>query len=374
MIPVTRFLLGRPGGGDGLRFSRPGAPVVVWHLTPRCDLRCRHCYAATEDRGELTPQEERRLLDELAALGVPVLLLSGGEPLLHPRFWTILDEARRRGLRVALSTNGVHIDGETARRLGDAGIVYAGVSIDGDERTSDAFRGVRGAFRRAERGIVALTEAGVRTGLRFTLARSTAGALEAVFSLAGQWNAARLCVYHFVPAGRGAADRAEMLSRSETRAALTRLAALAEGASDLEVLTVDNAADGIFFALSLLRRGEKERAGAVLELLRRSGGNRSGEHIVSLRWDGFLFPDQFSWGHPLGRFPEQSLEDALRRSAFPLAIMLRDRKSFVKGRCRECRWFDCCNGNLRARAEALTGDFWGEDGGCPLEDGEIRSA
>jgi len=112
----------------------------------------------------------------------------------------------------------------------------------------------------------------------------------------------------------------------------------------------------------------------VLELLRRSGGNRSGEHIVSLRWDGFLFPDQFSWGHPLGRFPEQSLEDALRRSAFPLATMLRDRKSYVKGRCRKCRWFDCCNGNLRARAEALTGDFWDEDGGCPLEDDEIRPA
>lgn len=89
---------------------------------------------------------------------------------------------------------------------------------------------------------------------------------------------------------------------------------------------------------------------------------------------GSSFPDQFSWGHPLGRFPEQSLEDVLERSALPLVTMLRNRKSYVKGRCRKCRWFDCCNGNLRAQAEALTGDFWDEDGGCPLEDDEIRPA
>lgn len=130
------------------------------------------------------------------------------------------------------------------------------MSIDGDERTSDTFRGVRGAFRRAERGITALTDAGVRTGLRFTLARSTAGALEAVFSLAARWM--RHAPLHLSFRSCGARVRralAEMLSRSETRGALMRLATLAEGAPDREVLTVDNAADGIFFALFLLRRG-----------------------------------------------------------------------------------------------------------------------
>ncbi len=381
MISVTRLLLGGTFPGDALRFGQGAPPstgeearetrgfvppVLVWHLTPDCPLACRHCYARAGEQGgrRLSLPQGLRLIDEAADLGVPALLLSGGEPLASPHLWEWLERARARGLRTTLSTGGTLIDGASAARLASLGPVYAGVSLDGTEEVHDRFRGTPGAFRAALEGLDRLAEAGIRTGLRFTLARSTLSSLDGIFRLAEERAISRICLYHFVPAGRGGDASAERLSREETRGALDRIGDWARRLGPtVEVLTVDNPSDGPYLL------GKLPPSRAVLPVGR---GNRSGEGIVSIRWDGRVFPDQFSWAHPLGGFPERSLASILRDEPSDLLRALRTRRGRIGGRCSRCVHFPSCNGGLRARAEALTGDFWASDPGCVLLDGEIR--
>ncbi|MBI2438179.1 MAG: radical SAM protein, partial [Lentisphaerae bacterium] len=117
-----------------LQYSSDKKPVVVWNVGRRCNLRCLHCYSESHDRayeGELTLAEGFRLIDDLADFGVPVLLFSGGEPLLHPAIFKLIEHAVKRNMRAVLSTNGTLITAEAAERLGAAGIAYVGISLDG---------------------------------------------------------------------------------------------------------------------------------------------------------------------------------------------------------------------------------------------------
>ena len=139
-----------------LQFSSDKKPVVVWNTTRACNLRCVHCYASALHRSrerELTTEQGYSLLEDLAAYGVPVILFSGGEPLLRADLLELARFAADRGMRAVLSTNGTLIDEHTAIQLRDAGIAYAGISLDGLERVNDRFRGVEGSFEAALNGI-----------------------------------------------------------------------------------------------------------------------------------------------------------------------------------------------------------------------------
>ncbi len=367
MIHLTKLLHGGAFAGDPARFPEVGAaaahPAVVWHLTGACNLRCRHCYALadTSPPHTMSRGEAGDFLDHLAAIKPHSLLLSGGEPLAHPDFFDIVDRAVSLGLRVSLSTNGTLIDEGTARFLKDRGVGYVGVSLDGTGRTHDDFRGCNGSFIQAIEGIRALKNAGCRVGLRFTMARPLLGSLPDIMKLARELAVERACFYHFVPAGRGRIEVSFVPSRSEIRGVLETLFEWVERADGVpeEVLTVGSFSDGILLYLRLLERGDARAAG-VLDLIGRVGGARSGRGIVSVRWDGSLFADQFSWHRPLGRWTDlgRSVPAVLHPSEFG-------------GRCGECRWLSLCRGNLRARAEAMTGDALGEDPGCALTDEEI---
>jgi MoaA/NifB/PqqE/SkfB family radical SAM enzyme len=307
--------------------------------------------------------EARAFLDKMAEAAPPTLLFSGGEPLAHPAFFELLNYASTLSLRVSLSTNGALIDAPGARFLKKKGVGYVGVSLDGPEAVHDAFRGVRGAFGKTLSGIRHLKSAGVRVGLRFTMARPLLPVIPDVMKIAEELEVDRVCFYHFVPAGRSRFETDLRPTREETRTELFRLFDWVDGGEKTpgEVLTVGNFSDGILLLLRLSERGD-ERAETAASLLERSGGARSGQGIVSVRWDGTLFADQFSWSlAPLGRWPD--IEN-LPRPVVGLG------KGRLGGRCGECRWFSLCRGNMRARA-ASAGGLWDEDPGCVLSDEEI---
>ena len=392
MIGISKLYCGTVEPSDALRYGRQSArlpshllqfsedkrPVVVWNVTRRCNLRCVHCYAHARDQrfdNELSTEDGRRLIDDLAAFGVPVLLFSGGEPLIRPDLPELAAYAVQHGMRAVISTNGTLIDGAMARTLKEIGLSYVGISIDGTEAVNDRFRGVSGAYRKAMEGIRNCREAGIKVGLRFTINRFNAGEIPAIFDLLEAEQVPRVCFYHLVYAGRGSNLVKDDLSHSETRAAvdliIERTADLHRRGLDKEVLTVDNHADGPYLYLRLLRENP-QRAAEVLELLRMNEGNNSGRGIGCVSWDGEVYADQFWRHHSFGNVRQTPFSRIWSQPQDPLLAKLKEKKKWVTGRCATCRWLDVCGGNFRVRAEAVTGDVWAPDPACYLTDEEIR--
>ncbi|SHE78791.1 12,18-didecarboxysiroheme deacetylase [Desulfacinum infernum DSM 9756] len=363
-----------------LQFSEDKKPVVVWNMTRRCNLKCVHCYAHAKDRAfpdELTTAEGKALLDDLAAFGCPVVLFSGGEPLMRPDLVELADYAVRKGMRAVISTNGTLITPRVAQELKKVGLSYVGISLDGMEEVNDRFRGVKGAFRMALDGIAACREAGIKVGLRFTMNRRNASEIPAIFDLLEERDIPRVCFYHLVYSGRGSALMEEDLSHEETRRAvdliIDRTADLHRRGKPKEVLTVDNHADGPYVYLRLLREGSP-RAEDVLKLLQMNEGNSSGRGIGCVSWDGRVHADQFWRHYSFGNVRERPFSEIWSDLSNPLMAKLKDKKPHVKGRCARCRWLDICAGNFRVRAEAATGDLWAPDPACYLTDTEIGIA
>lgn len=360
-----------------LQFSHDKKPVVVWNVGRRCNLRCVHCYSRSRDAvyaGELTTGRAFALIDDLAAFGVPVLLLSGGEPLMRPDLHAVARRARAAGMRVVVSTNGTLITERTAHELREIGLSYVGVSLDGLRETNDRFRGMAGAFDRALEGIRNCRDAGIKVGLRFTINRRTVGDIPGVFRLLEEEDIPRVCFYHLVYAGRGSGLVKEDLGPRETRATVDRIidhtADLHRRGLPKEVLTVDNHADGVYLYLRLLREGSP-RAADVLKLLRMNGGNSSGVGIGCVSWDGSVHADQFWRHYSFGNVKDRRFSRIWTDTSDTIMAGLKNRKALLGGRCGRCVWQDVCNGNLRVRAEAVHGDVWAEDPACYLTEEEI---
>lgn len=360
-----------------LQFSKDKRPVVVWNVTRACNLKCVHCYAhATDDAtsNELSTAEGQRLIDDLAEFGVPVLLFSGGEPLVRKDLPELAAYAVDKGMRAVISTNGTLIGRQTAQTLKQIGLSYVGISLDGLEPVNDRFRGVKGAFAKAMTGIRNCQEAGIKVGLRFTINKRNVQEIGGIFDLLEQMEIPRVCFYHLVYAGRGSELVNDDLDHAQTRAAvdliIDRTRELHEKGQPKEVLTVDNHADGPYVYMRLLKEDPK-RAEKVLELLQMNEGNNSGRGIGCVSWDGQVFADQFWRHHSFGNVRQRPFSKIWSEPEDPLLMQLKEKKKYVQGRCATCRWLDICAGNFRVRAEAVTGNVWAQDPACYLSDDEI---
>ena len=361
-----------------LQFSADKKPVVVWNVGRRCNLRCIHCYSHSRDiayTDELNHEQGERLLADLADFGAPVVLFSGGEPLMRPDIFELIGYATARKMRAVVSTNGTLITTDIAARLKDAGLSYVGISLDGLELTNDRFRGVQGAFQKALDGVRNCMSTGVKVGLRFTMTRANYGDVAGILDLIEREGIPRVCFYHLVYTGRGSKlIHDSRMSHEETRSTvdliMARTKALHEKGKPTEVLTVDNHTDGPYVYLRLLQENPA-RAAEVLALLRMNGGNSSGTGIGCVSWDGSVHPDQFWRHYSFGNVKDRPFSAIWTDTSDELMRKLRDRKQYLEGRCRACKWLDICNGNFRVRAEAVTGDLWAPEPDCYLTDKEI---
>lgn len=389
MISVTKLLFSTEYFGDSLRYTkdskaakhgvREGAgPVVVWNSTRTCNLKCRHCYMSSDAKkyqNELTTEEAKKFIDDLAEFKVPVLLFSGGEPLIRPDFFELAAYAQAKGIRPTLSTNGTLITREVAQKIKDIGVGYVGISLDGLREVNDKFRGKEGAFQAAMEGIQNCVAVGQRVGLRFTINHHNLQELEHIFDFIEEENIDRVCFYHLVYSGRGNQMMDEDVTPEESRKAMDiiirRTRDFEERGLKKEILTVDNHCDGVYMYVKAVADGDKELAVQIKELISMNGGNRSGIAFGEVDPMGYVHPDQFTQHHTFGNVRERKFGDIWMDESNQILAGLKNRKSLLKGRCSKCQYLDNCNGNFRTRAEARTGDFWESDPACYLTDEEI---
>ncbi len=390
MIGCTKLLCGTATVADLMRsdaatkphllqFTTANRPLVVWNVTQRCNLSCAHCYFEAGERvgrDELTTDEGKALIADLAGMGCPVLLFSGGEPLLREDIFELGREAVAKGLRAVLSTNGTLITPDVARRIAQAGFSYVGISIDGAEATHDAFRRRKGAFREAVAGIRNCLEAGVKAGVRFTVNRRNVQDLDAVLDLVEREGVPRFCMYHLVYAGRGREmiddDLEPVAARRVVEHLLDRTADFHRRGIEVEILTTDNHADGVLI-LRRVAAEQPERLAEVRELLARHGGCSAGTKMANVDARGNVHPCQF-WGHvSLGNVRERPFSAIWADESHPLLAKLRRKAEWLTGpRCGACAYKSLCAG-CRIRAEAVHGDVWADDPACYLTDDEIAA-
>jgi heme d1 biosynthesis radical SAM protein NirJ len=351
--------------------------VVIWNLIRRCNLGCKHCYSISGDvdfPGELTTAEVFRVMDDLKAFRVPVLILSGGEPLMRRDIFEISARAKAMLFYVGLSTNGTLIDAALADRISGIGYDYVGISLDGIGATHDHFRRKDGAYDAALAALRLLRDRGVKVGVRFTMTEDNVAELPALLDLVEREGFSKFYLSHLVYAGRGNKHRGDDASWQATRAAMDLLIARAwrwaRDDRDIDVVTGNNDADAVY----LLHWAEREAPHAVAHLragLARWGGNASGVNVGNIDNLGAVHPDTMWWHYTLGNVKERPFSEIWTDLSDPIMAGLKRKPRAIGGRCAACAFFDICGGNTRVRALRVTGDPWAEDPGCYLSDAEI---
>jgi len=389
MINFTKLLGGQPTVSQAVKDvskrSRQTAskvssalrPLAVFNITRKCNLDCRHCYLESENRvfkGELTTKEVEKTINSLAKIKVPILLLSGGEPLVRKDIFTIIEYAKKKKLRVGLSSNGTLISKTMAKRLRQSGIDYVGVSIDGNQKQHDTFRGINSAYKKAIRGIINSREAGLKTGIRFTITRFNALSLPDVLELCLREGVERFCMYHLVYSGRGQGLSRLDIDNQRRRKIVDFLVKRALEYNmrkyPLEILTVDNHADGIYI-YNFLKKRKTRLANKVLKLLKFHGGCSAASKIVNISPKGEVFACQFWQQDPIGNIRQTDFGRIWQNGNDKLLCQLRRKTDYLKGKCGRCRYKQYCGG-CRVRAYTVYNDIWQEDPCCYLTEKEIK--
>ncbi|MEO7098188.1 MAG: radical SAM protein [Luteolibacter sp.] len=402
MINLTKLWTGAAQPADGLRYghgaganateARARKPIVVWNITRTCNLRCVHCYSdsnAMQYPGELNWEQMEDVVDDLAAYKIPSLLLSGGEPLIHPRFFDLVNKASEAGLKLTISTNGTLITPEKAALLKAANVAYVGISLDGIGKIHDEFRRKEGAFDSAVRGFKNCHDVGQKTGLRLTLTRHNVQNIGQILDFIEEKEIQRVCFYHLVPAGRG--SELQVLGADEARGAIDTLISRVETwhkqGIDRELLTVTQPADGAYLLVRMQNESHPNLEEARRLLGWNGGGaNSSGRGIANIDTQGTVHPDQFWQDVILGNVKKTPFSQIWEGGHEPSAGMLesirsigllsqQERQVRMSGPCADCKWFSVCGGGFRTRAAFCNdGDLWGSDPGCYLREEERLEA
>jgi len=336
--------------------------VLALEVTRRCNLDCIHCRATAGDQapeGELSLHEYRLLFENLASFANPLVILTGGEPLLRDDIFEIGLAATARGFRTALSTNGTLVNAETAGRLLEAGIRSASISIDGSNAVvHDDFRQQAGAFEASLAGMRVFKDAGMRVQVNTSLTRRNVHDMEAIFQLVKELGAAAWHVFLLVPTGRGgeAAD-GELIDSGDYERIL---GTIYEKDRDEAMEIKPTCAPQYYRILRQRAKAEgidvdEERFG----LNARTRGCLAGTGFAFVSYRGEVFPCGY-YPRTAGHVRQQSFREIWERSE--LFQALRDPKSYG-GHCGRCTYLRFCGG-CRARAYAVTGDDFAQEPYC----------
>ena len=322
--------------------------LLFWESTARCNLACVHCRRLDthEADDELTTDEFKRVLDSAATLGRPIVVFSGGEPLLRQDWEALAGYAAKLHLPTALATNGTMIDGKLAGRIAAAGFGRVAVSLDGaNAETHDAFRGSAGAFRRALDGIRALREAGTPLQINSTIASHNADQVDDLYAQAESLGAVALHLFLLVPVGCGLRiAETQQLDGGRYEQVLRWVCKRQGGALELKATCAPH-----YYRIAA-------QAGVDTG---RSRGCLCGIGVVFVSHRGQVFPCGYL---PVdcGSVREQPLADIWRGSK--VFAELRD-FSKLRGKCGLCQYKGICGG-CRARAFALAGDYLAAEPAC----------
>ena len=355
----------------------PPGPVVIWNLIRRCNLTCKHCYSISADTdfpNELSTEQVFEVMDDLKQFRVPVLILSGGEPLLRPDIFEIAHHAKAMGFYTALSTNGTLIDERNIDRIAAVEFDYLGISIDGIADTHDRFRRNEGAFDASMRGLRLCRDLGIKVGLRFTMTRDNAEELPQLLDLMDEERIDKFYFSHLNYAGRGNKNRKDDVFLNTTRWAMDllfeRTLIDTRSGRGTEFVSGNNDADGVYM-LHWTEKHFPEQVDHIRQKLVQWGGNSSGVNISNIDNQGNVHPDTMWWNYNLGNVKDRPFSEIWQDTSDPIMAGLKASPRQVSGRCGRCTHFDICGGNTRVRAMQLTGDAWSEDPACYLSDEEI---
>ncbi|MDM8546112.1 heme d1 biosynthesis radical SAM protein NirJ [Candidatus Venteria ishoeyi] len=356
---------------------KPKGPVVIWNLIRRCNLMCKHCYSISVDTdfpGELSTDKIYTVMDDLKAFGVPVLILSGGEPLMHKDIYTISQRAKDMGFYVALSTNGTLINADNIQQIADMGYDYVGISLDGIGKTHDQFRRQEGAFDASLEAVRLCRQNNIKIGLRFTLTQDNQEQFPKMLELLETEEIDKFYLSHLNYGGRGNKNRKDDVYHQMTRQAMEKLFETClntlRAGKTREFVTGNNDADGVFL-LHWAKKHFPEQAAHLQAKLEQWGGNSSGVNIANIDNLGTVHPDTFWWNYDLGNVQDRPFSEIWQDTSDPLMAGLKQNPRPLKGRCASCKYLKICGGNTRVRAYQVTGDAWNEDPGCYLSDEEV---
>ena len=341
--------------------------IAIWEVTQACDLACVHCRASAQpDRSpmELSTDEGKKLIDQIAALKVPVFVLTGGDPIKRPDLFELIWYARSVGVRVSLTPSATPLlTREVIMRLKEAGLARLAVSMDGaSAETHDAFRGMNGSFERTLDAVRWANEVGLPVQINTTFSRRNIGEIDDIVALMEKLNITLWSVFFLVPTGRGKLN--DLLSAEEFEAVFAKVHSLSKAASfDIKTTEAQH------YRRFLLQRRVAERMlgmdvaspqGRTVDVIGRAPrGLNDGKGFVFISHKGEVFPSGFL---PLsaGSIREQGLAAIYRDS--PLFRNLRDTPK-LEGKCGSCEFKEICGGS-RSRAYALTGNPHAEEPCC----------
>lgn len=357
-----------------LAFSGMRRPVVFWNLTDRCNLSCTHCYSRSAPdsptNGELSTREALAFIDNLAASGIPLVIFTGGEPLVRPDIWELAEHCRDLGIKTALSTNGTLITDEVAGKIKASGIEYAGISLDGaTAATHDRFRNFPGAFARATAAFAKCRNAGVRCGVRVTLTKDNLAELRPLVDLSRKLGASRFCLYWLVPCGRGSDAYSRLqLDAKDVTGALTLLYRTAQKIppDEMEFLTVDAPQDCIHLIRSMEQDNSPDLGEARELLASLNGGCSAGDRVANVDPKGNVYPCQFARSPEflVGNIRDRPFSKLWNDPDNPVLARFRTKPVRVGGKCGTCQYLSLCGGGCRVRAWAVGGDVAAEDPFC----------
>ncbi len=349
----------------------PQPRLIAWEVTRTCNLSCVHCRAASVDRpypDELSTEECLQFLDDVASFAKPIIILTGGEPLLRDDIFTIARHGDNLGLRVTMATNGTLLTPELVQKMLDVNIQRVSISLDGANAEShDAFRKVQGAFESSLRGIEMLKEAGLPFQINTTITKINLGELPAVQRLAESLGAVAHHIFLIVPTGRGRDLKNQEIDAAEYEKAL------------------------YWFYEQRKRTGLQLKATCAPHYYRilRQRAREDGEKVTfkthgldavtrgCLGGIGFCFVSHVGDVQPCGYLEincgnvrEKSFREIWEKS--DVFGALRDFKSY-EGKCGRCEYVRVCGG-CRARAYEATGNYLGPEPLCTYQPGRKSSS
>ena len=356
--------------------------LAIWEITQSCDLSCKHCRAAAQPMAhpdELTTAEAKALIDQIAAMKVPIFVFTGGDPMKRKDVYELIRYASEQGVRVALTPSATPLlTREAIFKLKEAGLVRLGISLDGSTaEINDTFRGLPGAYARTIQAIEWANEAGIPIQVHTTISRHNANDLDALCALFEKLNIVMWNVFFLVPVGRGQLD--DLLSGEEFEHVFAKIYELSHKVS-FQIKTTE----AMHYRRYLLQHNLEERkmghgsghpGGMGKPAAYEPGAPVADAKTRTASWatrrvndgKGFLFVSHVGNVYPSGFLPihagnikQTPLQEIYRDS--PIFKSLRD-TSKLEGKCGACEYKEICGGS-RARAYAVTGDPLAQEPCC----------